>query len=162
MWSHASLLCHTEDGYSMIDLLPNNPIKDGSAFRASCDTLEALGAVFVKYAFHKTSGRPSSASSFQAVVLSKDGGGMSISCPYPSSMLFIYLYSLLHIVHYMLMSLKYTGEDMSIGDIRDQLWSSITASSTSTTMDTHSKRLVSLIGDVDENLTRILLGHSRM
>ena len=45
---------------------------------------------------------------------------------------------------------------MSIGDIRDQLWSSITASSTSTTMDTHSERLVSLIGDVDENLTRVL------
>jgi len=91
--SHASLLCHTEDGYSMIDLLPNNPIKDGTAFRVSCDTLEALGAVFVKYAFHKTSGRPSSAASFQAVVLSKDGGGMSISCPYPSSMLIICTHS---------------------------------------------------------------------
>ena len=92
--AHSCLLYHTEDGYGMIDLLPNNPIKDGTAFRASCDTLEALGAVFVKYAFHKTSGRPSSAASFQAVVLSKDGGGMSISCPSPSSVL-IYLYSLL-------------------------------------------------------------------
>jgi len=77
----------------MIDLLSNNPIKDGSAFRASCDTLEALAAVFVKYVFYKTSGRPPSAARFQAVVLSKNGGGMLISCPSPSVL--IYLYSLL-------------------------------------------------------------------